>query len=590
MALVLSEDQEKACDKLSQFLLEKNSSKQFLLEGHAGTGKTTILQYLLNNPRFSNIDVCFSATTNKAVSVMKQMKSRFTLETIEGSRHFKTIHKLLTLKRNIDYEGNINWVLSDSIKNMRTSDKRIRIKTEKYKRITDYDVIIIDEVSMINKDMYDKIQALINNERFITKIIYVGDRAQLPPVNEDTSPVFINLQDKNDYYLLTEVKRNHHQTIYDFQKEIRGLVSSQERLKITPFKKRQDEQFTIIKKDEKALLDSYFKNLEENKPSIVLAYSNSCVNRYNTVIRNKLREIKNIAHIKSPYIEGEVILFNNYYKGNKISFYTSEQAKVKRVIQLTYQIEPFDRFITEQFSDHIKVFKENTENPNILNMLKDEKKDDTCPICLDKKIIFKKTICGHLFCKDCIREWLEINKCCPLCRMELKDNRIYISKSDSFNSMLDEFYDFTNNLSIEVYQLDVIPDVNIDAKTKEEYDIQDTILVCRDKKKYNEILDIASAHIKRIGDVVFKKLKGNKSVQKLFLSFLWTYYYQNFIDVFADITYGYCITTHKSQGSTYENCYVIMSNILMACPQYKDATRSLYTSVTRPSESLTLYY
>jgi ATP-dependent exoDNAse (exonuclease V) alpha subunit len=76
----------------------------------------------------------------------------------------------------------------------------------------------------------------------------------------------------------------------------------------------------------------------------------------------------------------------------------------------------------------------------------------------------------------------------------------------------------------------------------------------------------------------------------MFLSALWKYYYENFVDVFADVTYGYCITTHKSQGSTYENCYVIMSNILTACPKYKDAVRSLYTSVTRPSKSLTLYY
>ena len=28
------------------------------------------------------------------------------------------------------------------------------------------------------------------------------------------------------------------------------------------------------------------------------------------------------------------------------------------------------------------------------------------------------------------------------------------------------------------------------------------------------------------------------------------------IDKFADISYGYCITTHKSQGSTFSNIYV----------------------------------
>ena len=41
MSLKLSQDQEKACEKLVKFLT-KSASKQFLLEGYAGTGKTTI--------------------------------------------------------------------------------------------------------------------------------------------------------------------------------------------------------------------------------------------------------------------------------------------------------------------------------------------------------------------------------------------------------------------------------------------------------------------------------------------------------------------------------------------------------------------
>jgi hypothetical protein len=220
----------------------------------------------------------------------------------------------------------------------------------------------------------------------------------------------------------------------------------------------------------------------------------------------------------------------------------------------------------------------------------DEKKEDTCPICLDKNIVFKKTICGHLFCKDCIREWLELNKCCPLCRMVIKDNRIYMANCDIFNDMLHDFYKMTEDLSIDIYKLVVIPELNIEAELVNEYDVNDIIYVYRDKKKYDNMVEEVRMAIDRIKDMILKKIKGNRSVLKLFLSSLWKYYYENFIDIFADITYGYCITTHKSQGSTYENCYVIMSNILTACPQYKDAIRSLYTSVTRPSQSLTLYY
>ena len=585
MTFTLSADQEKAVEKLRCFLRKKDVS-QFLLEGYAGTGKTTILQFLLNHHSFHHLDICFSATTNKAVSVMKQMKSNFKSIDTSGSRHFKTIHKLLSLKRDIQYDGNIQWVLQDSNMNRGKSKQ----KNEKFKRLVDYDLVVIDEASMINIDMFQKIISILSNKNVITKLIWVGDRAQLPPVNEDTSPVFTSLETTEMYYLLTEVKRNHNETIYDFQSVVRELTNKQQRLNLTKFKQRQEEVFTIIKKDEKRMLDSYFSMLNQNKPSIVLAYSNACVNRYNTMIRNKLRELRNLSNSKKPYIEGEIILFNNFYKGDKIVFYTSEQAKVISVRNSYVNISGFDSYINEQFVSHIDTFHENCDKPDIVDTMKNENKNDTCPICLDAKVSFKKTVCGHLFCVDCIREWLDVNKSCPLCRMVIRDNRIYLSNSELFNKLLDEFYDLTAHIELEVYSLDVVPEVGISPEIQKEYQINDTISVCKDKKQYDKICKEVSDKIKEIANFVFKRLKGKKNVQKMFLSTLWKYYYENFVDSFADITYGYCITTHKSQGSTYENCYVVMSNILTACPKYKDAIRSLYTSVTRPSKSLTLYY
>jgi len=585
MTFTLSKDQEVAVKKLQDFL-KQNQSQQFLLEGYAGTGKTTILQYILNHHLFHHLDICFSATTNKAVSVMKQMRTIFKDTGSSGNRHFKTIHKLLALKRDIQYDGNIQWVLQDNTLLRGKSN----VKNEKFKRFVDYDVIVIDEVSMINIDMYDKIKNILVHKNVETKVIWVGDRAQLPPVNEDTSPVFTTLETTPFYYLLTEVKRNQNETIYDFQSTIRELVKEQKRINMTPFKKRQEDLFTIIKKDEKQMLESYFAMIKLNKPSIVLAYSNACVNRYNTLIRNQLRIQKKLTNMKQPYVEGEIILFNNFYKGNKLTFYTSEQAKVRCVQQTISVVEGFDTYITSQFSGHLDTFSENREKPDIVEAMSTQKKDDTCPICLDSKISFKKTVCGHLFCKDCIREWLDIHKSCPLCRMVLRDNRIYLSNSEMFNQLLGELYELTSAIEIEVYVLDVVPEVGISKELQEEYDVCDTIRVCKDKQEYNRICETISNKIKEISNFVCKRLKGKKNIQKMFLSTLWKYYYENFVDSFADITYGYCITTHKSQGSTYENCYVIMSNILTACPKYKDAIRSLYTSVTRPSHSLTLYY
>jgi hypothetical protein len=592
MSIELTKDQKSAVGKLREFLKDKDS-KQFLLEGYAGTGKTTILQYLLNNIQFLHLDICFSATTNKAVSVMKQMRSMLSDTgnngngNGNGNSHFKTIHKLLALKRDIKYDGTIVWNMSESMMKVK---KGIRVKNEKLKRFIDYDIIVVDEVSMINEDMYSKINTILKNKDVFTKVIWVGDRAQLPPVNEDMSPVFTMLDDTNYYYMLTEVKRNSHKTIYDFQSVVRGLIKEKKRLNLSPFKSKQDDMFTILKKDENKMLASYFEMLEKNKPSIVLAYSNACVNRYNMIIRNQLRVNRNLKNNNDPYVPGEIILFNNFYLGKKLVFYTSEQAKVTSVVYSCVYVEPFDSYISEQFSSHLSMYSQNLEKTDILKTMKCEEKKDTCPICLDDKISFKKTVCGHLFCKECIHKWLDAHKCCPLCRMVIKDNQIYLSNSDTFNKMLGEFYEFTRGIEIEVYEMEVVPELNITERNQNEYNISDVIYVCKNKKKYDALCREVTNKIKDITSFVFNRLKGSKCVHKLFLSALWKYYYENFVDVFADVNYGYCITTHKSQGSTYENCYVIMSNILTTCPKYKDAVRSLYTSVTRPSKSLTLYY
>ncbi|XP_001864079.2 uncharacterized protein LOC6046965 [Culex quinquefasciatus] len=51
----------------------------------------------------------------------------------------------------------------------------------------------------------------------------------------------------------------------------------------------------------------------------------------------------------------------------------------------------------------------------------------SCPICFDS--ILKKpaasTICGHLFCNDCISQEIKVRKQCPLCKRKLARNNIH---------------------------------------------------------------------------------------------------------------------------------------------------------------------
>jgi hypothetical protein len=53
--------------------------------------------------------------------------------------------------------------------------------------------------------------------------------------------------------------------------------------------------------------------------------------------------------------------------------------------------------------------------------------DDICTICLDKildkseHVCVRKLICGHMYCDDCISQWLAKSKKCPVCNVDLED-------------------------------------------------------------------------------------------------------------------------------------------------------------------------
>ena len=90
----LSETQKNAILKLKKFIFN-NDKKYYILKGSAGTGKTTVITKLLESDELNNFKGVFSATTNKAVSVLKQISSFDE----NKSYSFLTIHKLLNVKR-----------------------------------------------------------------------------------------------------------------------------------------------------------------------------------------------------------------------------------------------------------------------------------------------------------------------------------------------------------------------------------------------------------------------------------------------------------------------------------------------------------
>ena len=96
----LNNEQKQAIEKISRFL--ESSNKLFLLTGSAGTGKSTIISQLFMSNN-SDKKIVISATTNKAVSVLKEMFNKYNNK--KQNIEFSTIQKICNIKLHINDDG-----------------------------------------------------------------------------------------------------------------------------------------------------------------------------------------------------------------------------------------------------------------------------------------------------------------------------------------------------------------------------------------------------------------------------------------------------------------------------------------------------
>ncbi|MBD2093324.1 AAA family ATPase [Microcoleus sp. FACHB-1515] len=160
-----STQQHLALAAIEQFL-NMPERKLFLLKGFAGTGKSTVLCLLMQHLRQHGWRIAMTAPTNKAVNVLRQMAAQVQLQGVD----FMTIHQLLGL----------------SLKSS-GGEKRLEPTGQPLTRL--YHLVVIDECSMIGTALWAEI-AKLDSPLLPTKIVLMGDPAQLNPVGEAKSPSF----------------------------------------------------------------------------------------------------------------------------------------------------------------------------------------------------------------------------------------------------------------------------------------------------------------------------------------------------------------------------------------------------------------
>ena len=303
----LTSGQNGLLDDLDNFLSDKSTC--FLLKGYAGTGKTFMMKGLTDFLTETKRSFRIAAPTGRAAKVISQ----------------KTKHKAYTIHKTIYSSKELKEFKTKNEDGTETFKFYYELKHNEDPNNTIY---IIDEASMLSnvysegeffrfgsgfllKDLIKYIN--FDNNDHNKKIIFIGDNAQLPPVNMNFSPALDGkyLQENcnllSSEFELMEVVR---------QKAESGILYNatklRQSLKANIFNQLDIEtNFNDINKiKHEELLSKYLEacNNSIDEETIIVAYSNSSVKEYNDFVRNHFFPNQNTITVKDKII----LVSNNY--------------------------------------------------------------------------------------------------------------------------------------------------------------------------------------------------------------------------------------------------------------------------------------
>jgi SNF2 family DNA or RNA helicase len=153
-------------------------------------------------------------------------------------------------------------------------------------------------------------------------------------------------------------------------------------------------------------------------------------------------------HFENSYLKEKEIL-DNY---EKIIHSLEETLRHKVEIEVTSNWEYYKNLYSKQervVYNRLRAFERYQDGLQKIENLINNNNSEECIICfqeMNNKIAYYK--CGHYFCFDCIFVTRRQNDKCPYCRIQTKDDELYVitkKKNQKYNSKINRMLDLINS-------------------------------------------------------------------------------------------------------------------------------------------------